>query len=293
MEIQQKQTTQWLIASVLGLLIVGGLTYKLNSTNQKLKKLTEAREYFISIIAHDLRRPLHMFQGMNELVSYNLKNQRFDAIEKLAKAIDDAGSNIQFMLDNLLTWALSQREVLPYHPQKLDLYPKLEEATAVFRSLYTKYPVSFSINCPDTLQIYADPNAIELILRNLIANAHKAIDTKPGNISLEAEAYETRQVIIRINDTGSGMSPAQLQTVREVLSHPLDSQTHPISSGLGLILISQFVSINRGRITVDSSLGTGTSFALVLPADKPVSSGTVQQKLLRFLRKINVSKVMP
>ncbi|MBN8826850.1 MULTISPECIES: HAMP domain-containing sensor histidine kinase [unclassified Spirosoma] len=275
LETMQKQTRQWLIIAIVGLLIVGALSYKLFRTNRQLTKLTEAREHFFGIIAHDLRRPLFAFQGMNELVSYNLQKQNYGAIEQLSKAIDEAGFSIQSMLDNLLKWALSQREALPYNPQKLYVHPKLDEVARVFRGLPSKHPLHFSISCPDSLQVYVDPNGLELILRNLLANAYKAMDTLTGYIRLEAEAYDDAQVIIRISDSGIGMSSETLLAVQKALRYPFDVHGDEARLGLGLVLVSQFTAKNMGRITVESSLGAGTSFTLVFPVDKPATKSKV------------------
>ncbi|WP_170061071.1 sensor histidine kinase [Spirosoma aerolatum] len=264
---QQQQTRLLLLIVAAVLVIVGFLLYRLYQANNQLKALNKSRERFFSIIAHDLRRPMHAFQGMNELVSYYLKNQRYEAIEKLSQAIDEAGARIQLMLDNLLRWALAQRQELPYQPQLLLLAPKLREVVSLFESLPYSDSVVFTVRCSDRLQVYADPDALELILRNLVANALKAMDRQPGRLTIEATIQEASKVSIEVWDSGPGMSSAQLSSVRSVLAHPKDGQLSESNRGLGLILVSEFTHRNRGKIRVESSAEGGTRFTLVLPGN--------------------------
>lgn len=276
---QQQQTRLMLLALAAVLAIVGFLLYRLYQANNQLKALNKSRERFFSIIAHDLRRPMHAFQGMNELVSYYLKTQRYEAIEKLSQAIDEAGTRIQFMLDNLLRWALAQRRELPYQPQLLLLAPKLREVVSLFESLAYSDSVDFAVHCPERLQVYADPNAVELIIRNLVANALKAMDRQPGRLTIEAAIKEPSQVSIEVWNSGPGMSPAMLSSVRSILAHPKDSQLSESNRGLGLILVSEFTHRNRGQIRVDSSAESGTRFTLTLPTQKiPKLSGKAWTK---------------
>jgi len=108
-----------------------------------------------------------------------------------------------------------------------------------------------------------------------LANAYKAMDTLTGYIRLEAEAYDDAQVIIRISDSGIGMSSETLLAVQKALRYPFDVHGDEARLGLGLVLVSQFTAKNMGRITVESSLGAGTSFTLVFPVDKPATKSKV------------------
>jgi signal transduction histidine kinase len=260
------QQTQ-LVVGTLGLvvLVISYLLIRLKQANQQLKEVNRSRERFFGIIAHDLRRPLHAFHGMNELVSYYLKTQRYEAIEMLSLAIDTAGSKIQLMLDNLLRWALSQQQTLPYQPQQLQLKAIIYNVSTLFESLSTRYHIRYSVHCQEDLQVYADPNALELILRNLVDNALKAMHGQDGQLMIKAESERQGQVRIQVSDSGTGMTPKQLDKVRQTLCAPMTLQLDETNSGLGLILVSQFVQRNRGHIEVASSLGKGSIFTLVLP----------------------------
>lgn len=263
---ERQQILLVLSVLVLVILLFTFLLVMLLRAYKELRALNKARERFFGIIAHDLRRPLHAFHGMNKLVSYYLKTQRYDAVETLSESIDKAGNKIQLMLDNLLRWALAQRYELPYYPQTLLLKPQLTDIIDLFQSLTNKYPITFSVDCADTLQIYADPNGVDLILRNLVDNALKAMEYQSGHLRIEAQANQSGQVCIRVSDTGSGLNTAQLNAIRQILRRPEETQLDGNNSGLGLILVSQFTQCNRGQVTVDSSPGAGTTFWLTFPA---------------------------
>ncbi|MBO0952763.1 sensor histidine kinase [Fibrella forsythiae] len=271
---QQRMMVLALAIVVIVALFFGVLVNQLREANRQLKALTQSRERFFSIIAHDLRRPMHTFHGMNKLVSYYLKTHRYEAIETLSQAIDEAGYKIQLLLDNLLRWALSQRDELPYHPETIALLPKLNEVIGLFESLSYKYPVTFSITCPDHFYIFADSNAIDLIFRNLIDNALKSMSQKGGSIRIEATQTDSQAITIYIKDTGNGMNLRQLVMIRHMLADHTNAQPGQTGVGLGLVLISQFTKRNRGRILVESSPAVGTTFTLTLPTTKTVAELT-------------------
>lgn len=117
-ELASVKATQYVVFAVvllLGLLAVSVLAVKLKNSNTKLKtaieeieQLNKSREHFFAIIAHDLRHPVSALRGTAELVSYYLKTRRFEVVAQIAGQLDKASFEIQQLLDNLLTWALSQ-----------------------------------------------------------------------------------------------------------------------------------------------------------------------------------------
>jgi signal transduction histidine kinase len=121
------------------------LTYSLRQANQKLEAaasevedLNKAREQFFGIIAHDLRRPLHAFEGLGKLINHYIASGDQAAITKISGAIDQSSFKIRQLLDNLLHWALSQKEEIPYQPEHIMLRPKLEEIIDFLSNCTTK-----------------------------------------------------------------------------------------------------------------------------------------------------------
>lgn len=277
-QIIESRSRLYLIAgtlALLGLLTVSFLGLRLRNANQKLQKafneilqLNKARDYFFGIIAHDLRRPLSSFQGMAELIKYYIKTKRYDQLGKISDSIDQSGQRIRQTLDNLLSWALSQREEVPYNPERILLRGKIGRVIELFEPTILLLKIDVKVDCPETLTAFADANGVELIIRNLMDNALKNLSPN-GTIWIKASADSrtTHHIMIRIQDNGHGMDAQTLETVNAIFDCPETLPDHQKRS-LGMILISRFIKKNQGKIEVESVLGQGTAFTFILPVWK-------------------------
>jgi len=117
---------------------------------------------------------------------------------------------------------------------------------------------------PDVPDITADRRQFQEVLFNLIRNAGQAIKP-PGTIWVRAHVQDGRHVRIEIQDTGSGMSP---ETLNKIYNPFFTTKEPGKGTGLGLFIVRQIVERNRGRISVESTLGKGTTFSLEFPIGK-------------------------
>ncbi|OQY28282.1 MAG: hypothetical protein B6244_07705 [Candidatus Cloacimonetes bacterium 4572_55] len=111
--------------------------------------------------------------------------------------------------------------------------------------------------------IRADANQMQQVMINLIVNASDAIETKKGDIYI-ATIKEDKQIKIVLSDTGCGISQEKLTTIFE----PFYSTKGQKGTGLGLAVVWGIIEKHKGKITVDSVIGKGTTFTIVLPIEK-------------------------
>lgn len=252
---------------------------KLEHTNQQLnvalaevQQLNKAREHFIGIIAHDMRKPLISFRGMADLVSNRLKQRAYADIQRISQAIDLASVQIETMLDNLLRWALAQREIIPYQPQNLHLNCLLHRVADLYQHLIQFQDTHIRIDCPDTLHVWADDNGLQLMVRNLLDNALKSMGPV-GEVGITASVVANEQVQIQLEDTGEGMEPDQLTFLQELFAGHTEGQVGEKGLGLGLLLVRDFATRNHGHVEVVGLPEHGTRFTIYMPlsAKQPVS----------------------
>ncbi len=273
--LQQTQTENrnHLILILLGIAVVAAIAFgflgmRLRQANARLQRLTQARDQFFGIVAHDLRRPMFAFQNIKALVSFHLRKQNYAAIEKLSIALDESGIRLQKMLDNLVAWAMSQQETLPYQPQNLGLRERVQTIVDLYSGVNLLKNVRFTVDIPETLTAYADPNGFDLIVRNLIDNSFKAL-SKEGHLRITARHSENQDILLIFEDNAGGMTAEVLATVQSVFDAPERAQIGEKNMGMGLIMVGRFVKRNRGRIQVQSIAGQGTTFRIGLPKDAP------------------------
>jgi signal transduction histidine kinase len=127
------------------------------------------------------------------------------------------------------------------------------------------------INVPASLYIYADGKMLDLIIRNLLSNAVN-YTKEHGSVTISAEKTP-EEVIIRVQDTGIGLSREQLKFMFSPDSRKkINSLPGTPGSGLGLILCKELMKVHNGTIAVESKLGKGTTFTLHFPLRKKKQS---------------------
>jgi signal transduction histidine kinase len=237
----------------------------------EVQQLNTARDHFIGIIAHDMRKPLVSFRGLAGLVADQLRQRAYNDIQLLSQAIDESGLQIETMLDNLLRWALAQREIIPYKPQKLHLNTLLHQVTDLYQNLVRFQDIQIRVDCPDDLHVWADDNGLQLIVRNLIDNALKHLGSV-GEVVIQAQATANRQIRISIQDTGKGIASEQLAFLQGFLGGTVSGHVGQQGLGLGLVLVRDFAARNKGRVEVVSLPEQGTCFTIYMPTAQEQSA---------------------
>ncbi|MFT7068474.1 MAG: signal transduction histidine kinase [Spirosomataceae bacterium] len=232
----------------------------------EIQRLSAVRDQYIYIVAHDLRSPILAMQGMYDLINESIKKQRYDDLERISYYIDETGIKTTDLLDNLFMWGMSQREELAYEPVQLNVREEVNKALSVYEAIKILNNFSFSNDCPETTTVFADQDSLQLILRNLIDNAVKHLPSSRGQIDIDVVESTTENVSrITVRDNGFGIDSSQLESIKYAFNNPAKAMIGEKGLGLGIVNIARFTEKNRGSITVESSLETGTKFEIYLP----------------------------
>lgn len=244
---------------ILGKQVVKQLELRLR--NQELERITEAQRRIISIIAHDVRSPLSSIISLFQL--YQNKRIDPDRFNNFLNVSSTQLHSTMALLENLIEWGKIQLQSQSLAPVKLSLKELVD-------GVFTELTVQASLKenrlvneTSDSVRLDMDENILRFILRNLLTNANKF--TEKGRITVDGFNFEKR-VMIRVVDTGIGM-PARM-VERPFLSKEKYSRRgtqNESGSGLGLVLIREFVENAGGSIKVQSTEGQGSSFIIELP----------------------------
>lgn len=230
--------------------------------NRELESMNQTKEKLFSIIAHDLRSPIGQLKSSLEMVNkrYITPEQFMEVTDKLSIQVDQ----IYGTLDNLLRWSVSQFKGIKVLPEKVSLTHLIEHQAVQFLqpSLEQK---NIQLRTEGLQQqVWADPDHLTLIFRNLITNAIK-YSYPDGTITIRAYP-DKDHVVVEIRDNGIGMSPE----VKDALfsSQVMVSNTgtsNEKGTGLGLKICKEFTEKNQGKIWVESAPGKGSSFYVSFP----------------------------
>ena len=234
----------------------------------KLKKLNESKDSLFSLISHDLRSPFNSLLGFSEILATEYETLTRDEIKEYLNVIYDTSKNLYGMTNNLLQFSRFQMGRVDFSPADLDIKAMLNHSLKLLRGNTIKKRINVISSVPDGIKIYADEDMLNSILQNLISNAVK-FTPKGGDIYIsvnkltDSNTKNMLQVVIR--DTGVGLNNELIgQLFKEhVQSTPGTDKEY--GSGLGLLLVKEFVEKNGGEINVKSVLNEGSTFYFTLP----------------------------
>jgi signal transduction histidine kinase len=246
------------------LMVIGKQVVKqmeLRLKNQELERITETQRRIISIIAHDVRSPLASIVSLFQL--YRNKMIDPDRFNNFLNVSSTQLHSTMALLENLVEWGNIQLQ-----PASLmtDMFSLKDAVDRVFTEVTVQASMKENrlVNqVHASVKLNMDENILRFILRNLLTNANKF--TEKGSVTVDGFNFG-KKVVIRVTDTGIGM-PARMSE-RLFLSKEKYSRRgtqNESGSGLGLVLIKEFVEKANGSIQVQSTEGQGSSFIIELP----------------------------
>jgi signal transduction histidine kinase len=236
----------------------------LRESEQKLTELNATKDKLFSVIAHDLRNPFQTLMGFSELIHDEALQINNPIIISHSQRLIDSTLQAHKLLQNLLDWSVAQTSGVIVNLQKLNLSIVVSDALMVLNSVAADKQVTFVVDVPKHLNVFADANMIKTVFRNLLANA---IKFSFENNKVEIHAMEDGQnCTIVITDFGVGMTQTQIDNLFMIGKLNSTKGTKgEYGTGLGLILCKEFMLKNNGAIWVESTQGFGSSFFLSLP----------------------------
>lgn len=237
---------------------------EINSQRLQLEELVATKDKFFNIIAHDLRGPFQSLIGLSELLAENMSAFTTEEIKDINETINKSAVGGFMLLENLLEWARTQTGHIEFNPQKINLHDILMDTFQIQSGPASNKQISLKLDVDKDLHVLADHNMAMTIFRNLVSNAIK-FTHEGGAVSVRAAASLTH-ISILVADNGIGIAGEDMKKLFELDSKISTAGTaNEKGSGLGLLLCKEFVTKNKGTISVESSLGKGTTFIIRLP----------------------------
>ncbi len=230
----------------------------------ELKKTNETKDKFFSIIAHDLRGPLSNIFTMLNILHSDMDLYDKDQLQTFIGQMKETTGNTFNLTENLLDWAHLRRDSIQYFPKIISIFDLVNENLELFQSQATKKNIRLINKLSEAILVYADEEMIKTIIRNLLGNAIKFTEAE-GHVIFDF-TEEAEKWWIHVTDTGKGMKKEAIDKLFRIDVHhsTLGTQKEK-GSGLGLILIKEFLGKNQGDIRVESQIGKGSTFSFCLP----------------------------
>jgi PAS domain S-box-containing protein len=232
----------------------------------RLKHADAMKTRFLSNLSHEFRNPLNSIFGLTSLLLYRVDGELNAEQKKLVEYIRRAADSLLELADDLLDLSKIEVGKINVHPTEFDAANTLTTLRAMLSPSLVTPAVQFVCDEPKNIpRLYSDEGKISQILRNFVTNAVKF--TERGEIRVSAcHDLENDQVIFSVCDTGIGIAPEDQEKIFDEftqLASPVQGTVK--GSGLGLFVCRKLAGLLGGQIVIESALGTGSKFSLVVP----------------------------
>ena len=239
--------------------------------NKELDEVNKSKDRFFSILSHDLKSPIGSIQQLLEMMKSGdfTPEEQSDLLDEMLKQI----SGTSFMLHNLLYWANSQLEGNKNKPREIDLAVEVDK---VLRAHYwpakQKNVSIIHDEKPGLSKIKVDKDQLSVILHNLVSNAIKfTVEGKAIEIF-----YQDKGAFlgVTIRDGGIGMTQEKINEIKSMDTRMLSERGTGMETGtgLGLLLVKEFLKANSAQLEIKSTPGVGSEFIVSFLKASPANN---------------------
>jgi signal transduction histidine kinase len=240
-------------------------TLALENLNHELRALNISKDKFLSVMSHDLRNPLTALLASSGKLSEDPENLSPGQVKQLSQIIHRTSNKLLNQLNEVIDWAKKQSRKTSFNPQKVKLADGAEESLEILKPNAQQKKINIKNHIPKDMEVMADPLMLRSIVQNLVTNAIKY--TPEGGLVQLSAKIDAHMVCISVIDSGIGMADeTKARLFKNTDQRSLLGTNNEPGSGLGLLLVNDFVNQHGGRIDVESTPGTGTTICFTIPA---------------------------
>lgn len=258
---------------------------RLRQEKEKAENLARLKAEFLNQVSHELRTPLAVIIGYIECITDGLYGEIESKHQEILQVVAKQSSHLKNMIDQILIYSRLEAGKQPVRIEDLQLSKIVSEMKETFDFLCRQKGLDMRWEIPgDPLNIRSDLTRVKEVASNLVQNAVKYTDH--GSITLRVgKVPSTDSVMIEVQDTGMGISENHLASIFEpfMQAHKTSSENSRGGIGLGLSIVKKHLEQIKGTISVESELGKGSTFRVLLPRNYDKSRSRAR-RFLGFLR---------
>ncbi len=219
---------------------------------------------FLANMSHELRTPLNAIMGFSDIMRQRLFGPMSDRYSEYAELIHESGAHLLELINDVLDMSKIEAERFELAREDFDARDAIAAVLRLMRGQADRQGVSLRGELSsESLEAEADRRAIKQIAFNLISNALK-FTPKGGSVTVSAHPVgEVLEIVVA--DTGVGISPQDLARLGRPYEQAGDAEHRAAGAGLGLSLVRAFARLHGGEMTMESTLGEGTTVTVRMP----------------------------
>ena len=253
---------------------------------EKAENLARLKSEFLNQVSHELRTPLAVIIGYIECMTDGLYGQIETKHQEILQVVAKQSAHLKNMIDQILIYSRLEAGKQPVRIEELQFTKIINDMKDTFDFLCRQKGLDLRWELPrDPMTVRSDAMRLKEVISNLLQNAVKYTDQ--GSVTVRVEKLPTKDsLLIEVADSGMGISEQHLTSIFEpfMQAHKTSTTNSRGGIGLGLSIVKKHLEQIRGMISVESELGKGSTFRIVLPRnyDSQASTKSWMSKLRGF-----------
>lgn len=246
---------------------------ELTAARRRAEEASIHKSDFLAKISHEIRTPLNAIIGFSEL----MMDERFGPIgneryKDYLRDIHVSGSHVMSLVNDLLDLSKVEAGKMDLRFEAVSLADVVGESVAMMQPQANRERIIIRSSLPAGVPaVVADPRSIRQVVLNLLSNAVK-FTPAGGQVIVSTALEDNGEVILRVRDTGYGMSEKELETALEPFRQLHTTRSRSGGTGLGLPLTKALAEANRAVFRIDSTVGQGTLVSITFPVTRVLAS---------------------
>jgi len=249
-----------LIVIFLALIFIGYHFYLMQKLNRKLYISNRIKDKLFSVIGHDLRNPIG---GISTMLSILEKKDLDPKILQHISGMKKKSDLALEILSSLLKWGQAQLQGIKVKTSSFEANKIIKKNLELLSHLFIEKEIVVVNNVSDGITVSADVDHFDFIIRNLLSNAIK-FSYPAGHLVINVKDLDMRLLLFSVEDNGVGMSEKQLLDFKDGGLESSYGTNGEKGTGLGLMLVKEYVEVNGGEIRIESQQEQGSKFYFYL-----------------------------
>jgi signal transduction histidine kinase len=232
----------------------------------ELEQASALKSQFLANMSHEFRTPLNAMLGYTSMLLQGVAGPLNDPIKRQLSRIESNGRHLLTIINEILDISRIEAGRMPLQMSRVKISELIGEVKAELEPIILRSKLAITINVPrDLSPLWSDRQKVKQILLNLLSNALKF--THQGGVTVSAIPQPRERALhLAVRDTGIGIAPADQDKIFEDFRQLDNTPTRPYGgTGLGLSICRRLAQMLDGRISVQSEIGKGSTFTLILP----------------------------
>ncbi|MBU2492081.1 MAG: PAS domain S-box protein [Bacteroidetes bacterium] len=234
---------------------------------EKAEKANQLKSEFLAQMSHEIRSPINTMVSFTSLIEDELHDKSNKELEVCFTGIDSASKRVIRTIDLILNMSELQLGTYEISRRNINISDILYNLLIEYMKIASSKKIELNLHVEsENVIINSDEYAVSQIFANLLDNAIKY--TNKGRVDLSLVENEKGQIIVKISDTGIGISPEYLENLFEPFSQEEQGYSRKFEgNGLGMSLVKRYCDLINAEISVESEKNKGTTFTVILPKE--------------------------